>query len=58
MKTCPHCKTPMNDTEKQYQIPPSPQQSVEGTLQSKVARVRFECPQCHHLEEGFPLPTR
>jgi endogenous inhibitor of DNA gyrase (YacG/DUF329 family) len=59
MKTCPHCKTPMNETQKQDQAPLElPQQPVEGTSKSIPARIRFECPTCQHLEETFPLPNR
>jgi hypothetical protein len=58
MKTCPSCCVTMEEVEP-AKVPSEPfvlqLQPDEPTIKA-VGRTRFECPKCHHLEEGFPLP--
>jgi hypothetical protein len=59
MKTCPHCKTMMEEVSDHRQValnPILPQQPAEGPKITVVPRVRSKCPECHHTEEGYPLP--
>jgi hypothetical protein len=56
MKTCPHCKTVMVESDEPNQVGAIPQLSDCPPLED-VHRVRYECPDCHHLESAFPAPS-
>jgi hypothetical protein len=58
MKTCPNCKTIMKESDEPTQIAPLPQQPLDGPPIKGVGRVRYHCPECHHVEAGFPAPKR
>jgi hypothetical protein len=57
MKACPHCHVPMFEVKPSVtaSAPEPPQLQADGPEIKSVSRVRSECPQCHHLEEGFPV---
>jgi hypothetical protein len=57
MKMCPSCNTIMKQVDEPSQIPPLPQLPADGPPLPDVHRVRHECPKCHHIEAGFPLPS-
>jgi hypothetical protein len=51
MRPCPICKTEMREVEERHS-----EAMVVKRLDGppvKVARVRSECPKCHHLESRF-----
>ncbi len=50
MKTCPNCSTMMEEVD----VSRLPEQPADDSKIPGVARVRSECPSCHHLEEGYP----
>jgi hypothetical protein len=56
MKACPHCHIPMLEVKPSVvaSAPEPTQLQEDGPAIKCVSRVRFECPQCHHLEEAFP----
>jgi hypothetical protein len=54
MRKCPCCNTPMEEKEEPNQVQNPPQLMTEGPFISSVHRVRSECPNCHHVEAGFP----
>jgi hypothetical protein len=56
MKACPHCHVSMHEVKPSVvaSAPEPPQLQVDGPEIKCVSRTRFECPQCHHLEEAFP----
>jgi hypothetical protein len=57
MKTCPNCNTIMQEVHDHSQVatePILPQQPAEPKI-TGAPRVRSECPNCHHIEEGYPL---
>jgi len=59
MKTCPHCNRMMEEVNDHSQVatdPILPQQPADGPKITVVPRLRSECPECHHVEEGYPLP--
>lgn len=51
MRPCPICKTEMREVEERYSETMT-MKRADGPL-VKVARVRSECPKCHHLESRF-----
>ena len=58
MKKCPNCYAIMRETEKPNQIPGLPQLPSEEHPSNDVATVRYECSQCGHCEDSFPLLSR
>jgi hypothetical protein len=46
----------MEETNEPSQVVEPPQQTVDGSPIADVRRVRYECPECHHVEASFP-PT-
>jgi hypothetical protein len=56
MKDCPHCHVPMVEVKPSVvaSAPEPPQLQSDGPAIHCVSRARFECSQCHHLEEAFP----
>lgn len=57
MKTCPHCKTQMIESDEPNQLGALPQWT-QGEPLEDVHRVRYECPECHHLESALHCPER
>jgi DNA-directed RNA polymerase subunit M/transcription elongation factor TFIIS len=49
MKTCPNCSTMMEEVD----VSGLPEQPYDESKVPGVARVRFVCPGCHHLEEAY-----
>jgi len=58
MKTCPRCKVEMLEFEEPNQIGAAPQLLPEGEPLTDVHRVRYQCPECQHLEAAFPEPKK
>jgi hypothetical protein len=57
MNACPHCHVPMIEVKPSVEAsaPEPPQLQADGPTIRSVSRARFACPQCHHLEEAFPV---
>jgi hypothetical protein len=49
MKNCPNCGTLMEVVD----VSGLSEQPFDESKIPGVARVRSECPSCHHLEEGY-----
>jgi hypothetical protein len=58
MKKCPECYAIMRETQKQSQFPGLRQLLSDEHPSNDVARVRYECSQCGHFEDSFPLLSR
>jgi nitrate reductase cytochrome c-type subunit len=59
MKDCPHCHVPMIEVKSSVAVsaPEPPQLQADGPVIQCVSRARFQCPQCHHLEEAYPTAS-
>jgi hypothetical protein len=58
MKKCPECYAIMRETQKQNQVSGLRQLPPEEHPTNDVAGVRYECSQCGHFEDSFPLLSR
>jgi DNA-directed RNA polymerase subunit M/transcription elongation factor TFIIS len=56
MKTCPHCETVMEEKAGSGgEVLKIPQQLADDQPPlMKATRVRWNCPKCNHVEEGYP----